>query len=51
MRLPRTPQQFEQFIGRGYELAQKMSWDVVARDYVLPGMQRACKAQRLKQIA
>jgi hypothetical protein len=45
-RLPRTPQQFEQFIERGYELAQKMSWDVVARDYVLPGMQRACKAQR-----
>ena len=50
-RLPRTPQQFEQFIGRGYELAQKMSWDAVARDYVLPGMERASKAQRLKQIA
>jgi hypothetical protein len=50
-RLPRTPQQFEQFIDRGYKLAQQMSWDVVARDYVLPGMQRACKAQRLKQIA
>jgi hypothetical protein len=50
-RLPRTPEQFEQFIERGYALAQQMSWDVVARDYVLPGIQRASKAQRLKQIA
>jgi hypothetical protein len=50
-RLPRTPQEFEQFIERGYDLASKMSWDVVARDYVLPGIQLASKAQRLKQIA
>ena len=50
-RLPRTPQEFEQFIERGYALAQQMSWDVVARDYVLPGIQRASKAQRLRQIA
>jgi hypothetical protein len=50
-RLPRTPAEFEQFIERGYALAQKMSWDVVARDYVLPGIQRAGRAQRLKQIA
>jgi hypothetical protein len=50
-RLPRTPAEFEQFIERGYALAQKMSWDVVARDYVLPGIARASKAQRLRQIA
>ncbi|MDB5171434.1 MAG: hypothetical protein JWN51_207 [Phycisphaerales bacterium] len=50
-RLPRTPAEFEQFIERGYELAQKMSWDAVAREYVLPGIQRATKASRLKQIA
>ena len=50
-RLPRTPAEFEQFIARGHALAQKMSWDVVARDYVLPGISRAAKAQRLKQIA
>jgi hypothetical protein len=50
-RLPRTPAEFEQYIERGYALAQKMSWDVVARDYVLPGIQRAAKAQRLQQIA
>src|SRR5688572_18904799 len=50
-RLPRTPAEFEQFIERGHDLASKMSWDVVARDYVLPGIRRACRAQRLKQIA
>jgi hypothetical protein len=50
-RLPRTPQEFEPFIERGYELAQNMSWDVVARDYVLPGIQRATRANRLQQIA
>jgi hypothetical protein len=49
--LPRTPAEFGQFIDRGHALASKMSWDVVARDYVLPGIQRASKAQRLKQIA
>src|SRR5688572_3437169 len=50
-RLPRTPKEFEPFIERGHDLASKMSWDVVAREYVLPGIQRACRAQRLKQIA
>jgi hypothetical protein len=50
-RLPRTPQEFEQFIDRGHKLAEQMSWDVVARDYVLPGILRASRAQRLKQIA
>jgi glycogen synthase len=50
-RLPRSPQEFEQFIERGHALAEKMSWDAVARDYVVPGILRAAKAQRLKQIA
>jgi hypothetical protein len=50
-RLPRTPEEFEQFIDRGHKLAEQMSWDVVARDYVVPGVLRAAKAQRLKQIA
>jgi hypothetical protein len=50
-RLPRTPQEFDAFINRGYDLAQHMSWDAVARDYVIPGILRAAKAQRLRQIA
>ncbi len=49
-RLPRKPTDFEPFIERGYELARKMSWDVVAADYVLPGIDRACKAKRLELI-
>jgi hypothetical protein len=50
-RLPRSPEEFEQYIERGHRLAEKMSWDTVAREYVLPGILRASKAQRLKQIA
>jgi hypothetical protein len=50
-RLPRTPAEFEPFIERGFVLASKMSWDVVAKEYVIPGIQRAARAQRLKQIA
>jgi len=50
-RLPRTPQEFEAFIDRGYALAQRMSWDAVAKDYILPGIARAARAQRLQQIA
>lgn len=50
-RLPRTPAQFEQFLDRGHKLAEKMSWDAVARDYVVPGLQRASRAKRLQRIA
>ena len=50
-RLPRTPQEFAEFLERGYVLAKLMSWDAVAKDYVVPGVERATKHQRLKQIA
>jgi hypothetical protein len=50
-RLPRTPGEFAQFIERGYELASKMSWDAVAKDFVVPGILKATKHQRLRQIA
>ncbi|HEX4123335.1 MAG TPA: hypothetical protein VHY37_01310 [Tepidisphaeraceae bacterium] len=50
-RLPRTPDEFQQFINGGYALAQKMSWEVVAKEYVVPGIQRASRAKRLEQIA
>jgi len=50
-RLPRSPQEFEQYIDRGHALATKMSWDAVAREYVIPGIERASRAQRLRQIA
>jgi len=50
-RLPRTPKEFEAYITRGVDLANKLSWDTVAREYILPGIRRAAGAQRLKQIA
>jgi hypothetical protein len=50
-RLPRTPQEFEPFVERGQAIADKMSWDAVAREYVVPGLLRAVKASRLRQIA
>ena len=50
-RMPRTPAEFEPFVERGYEIASRMSWDAVAREYVLPGIQRAIKANRVRQIA
>jgi len=37
-RLPRSSQEKAAFINRGYQLAQRMSWDVVARDYILPAI-------------
>ncbi len=51
VRLPRTPAEFEPFIERGFEIASRMSWDAVAREYVLPGIQRAIKKTRARQIA
>lgn len=50
-RLPRSPAEFEAAIDRGHTLAQKMSWEVVARDFVIPGIKRATRANRLMQIA
>lgn len=50
-RLPRTPEEFQAFIDRGHDLAEHMSWDAVAEHYILPGLDRAVHANRLKQIA
>lgn len=50
-RLPQTPEQFERYIQQGYELATKMSWDAVATNHIVPGIQRAARARRLAQIA
>ncbi|MGC8624017.1 MAG: hypothetical protein ACP5I8_03710 [Phycisphaerae bacterium] len=40
-RLPRTESQFSRLLQQGYQLAARMSWEVVARDYVLPGVAKA----------
>jgi hypothetical protein len=40
-RLPRTPKDFEMLITTGGKLGGEMSWDAVAKNYVLPGLNRA----------
>ena len=37
-RLPKNDKEIGAMLKRGYQIAQKMSWDVVARDYFLPGL-------------
>ena len=41
-RLPTDEARMEDLLASGYELACQMSWDVVARDFVLPGLDAAC---------
>lgn len=50
-RLPRTPRAQTELIQRGYDLASRMSWDVVATEYILPGFKRALGKKRLREIA
>ncbi len=50
-RLPRTPAEFFAFVERGYELATHMSWDAVCENYIVPGIERACRAKKLAKIA
>lgn len=40
-RLPRTTADFERLVASGAKLGAEMSWDAVARNYVVPGMDRA----------
>ena len=44
-RLPRSPKEIEQLMANGAKLGAQMNWDAVARDYVLPGMDRALKGK------
>jgi hypothetical protein len=39
-RLPKTRAEMETLIARGQEIADRMSWNVVAREYLLPGLRR-----------
>jgi hypothetical protein len=42
-RLPRNQVEMEALIHSGTQLAEQMSWDVVARDYLVPGLHRAAE--------
>jgi glycosyltransferase involved in cell wall biosynthesis len=49
-RLPRTPEEKAANVRRGYELARKMSWDVVARDYFLPALREVTTRSKALEI-
>jgi len=49
--LPRDNAHMEKLIETGYQMASKMNWDVVARDYFLPAVDRACRKQRVLEVA
>ena len=40
-RLPRKPRDVEDMLREGYNIASRMSWEVVVKDYFLPGLDRA----------
>ena len=48
-RLPRNTRDVDKMIQRGYEIASKMSWEVVVSDYFLPGLRRALKKVKRKK--
>ena len=40
-RLPRKPRDVEDMLREGYDIASQMSWEVVVKDYFLPGLKQA----------
>ncbi len=50
-RLPRKAVHFEANLQQGYALARRMSWEVVAKDYVLPGIERAIANARTREYS
>ena len=49
--LPTDNQSSQALILSGYELAKKMSWEVVASEYVLPGIDSVCSQQSQAEVA
>ena len=40
-RLPRKPRDVEDMLREGYDIASRMSWEVVVENYFLPGLKQA----------
>ena len=49
--LPIDEASIEALMASGYELARQMSWDVVARESVLPGIEAVCRRRRCIRVA
>jgi len=52
-RLPTTREEKAAFVRRGYELADRMSWDAVAREMILPALHKitAGPSVRVAQVS
>jgi glycosyltransferase involved in cell wall biosynthesis len=48
--LPVGDAAIDKMLKEGYRLASQMSWEVVARDYVLPGMDRALAETHVERV-
>jgi hypothetical protein len=42
-RLPKSDEELQLLLAQGQAVAQRMSWEVVSHDYLLPGLRRAMK--------
>ncbi|MHC4623386.1 MAG: glycosyltransferase family protein [Planctomycetota bacterium] len=49
-RLPKSETEMESMIDTGYSLARNMSWEVVAKDYLLPGLQQTARRTRAQGL-
>lgn len=49
-KLPDTDAAIDAMVKEGYRLASQMSWEVVARDYVLPGMDHALAQKNIDRV-
>ena len=49
-RLPKNDDESNEMLRSGYELARHMSWEVVARDYVVKGLKKAIDKIHDKQV-
>jgi len=49
--LPKDHDQLKHMLETGYEIASHMDWNVVAADHFLPAIDRACKKQRVMELA
>ena len=44
-RLPKNDIEIQELLEKGYELAKQMSWDIVVKHYLLPGLQNMIAKQ------
>jgi hypothetical protein len=49
--LPRDEGEARALLAKGYEIARQLSWEVVAGQFVLPGIESVCRRPRVVRVA